>query len=338
MLKKDLQESIQFPGFYHVPEMETVLIDTSGIVIELITMFCPLPKYNPESNNSYPHVNLPGSLTHHIHRLLARTFLKCPGDPLEMHVNHKDGVKSNNSLDNLEWVEPSENCKHAYMTGLRTDNRPVLLKDLRTGVVVRFYSLSECARRLGTDAANVCNYLNRDDLVPFDFFYTLTYEGVDWKPLTTAHIGRRLKNHPRSVVVSWDDGTLDIYISAKHVASDLGLTLAAVVKSCAGRGVVEGRGFSLMYADQFYGDFTLANRVPKPPKEPGVARGKRKPVAIVVTDTTTGSKEWWESTEEFSKTVGMSKNAIQKSIGLKGRWKHYVIEYCNEVDDCLAEE
>ena len=51
------------------------------------------------------------------HRLCLETFSPTLDTTLE--VNHLDGNKHNNNIDNLQWVTKSENMKHSYETGLR---------------------------------------------------------------------------------------------------------------------------------------------------------------------------------------------------------------------------
>jgi hypothetical protein len=52
-----------------------------------------------------------------IHQLVANAFIPNPNN--YTCINHKDGDKLNNSIDNLEWCTFAENNKHAYATGLR---------------------------------------------------------------------------------------------------------------------------------------------------------------------------------------------------------------------------
>lgn len=54
---------------------------------------------------------------HFIHRLVAETFLE--KDITRDFVNHIDGNKLNNCVENLEWVTRSENDLHAYRNDLR---------------------------------------------------------------------------------------------------------------------------------------------------------------------------------------------------------------------------
>ena len=56
------------------------------------------------------------SKPYRVHRLLAMTFIPNPNNLPE--VNHIDGVKTNNNLDNLEWVTHKENMSHAFRIGL----------------------------------------------------------------------------------------------------------------------------------------------------------------------------------------------------------------------------
>lgn len=58
------------------------------------------------------------SVTFRVHRLVAKYFLP-PKKENETTINHKDGDKTNNHANNLEWANLSEQMQHAYKLGLK---------------------------------------------------------------------------------------------------------------------------------------------------------------------------------------------------------------------------
>lgn len=106
-----------------------------------------------------------------IHRLVAEAFLEPPSQSLLdeasktfygiVLVNHKDGNKQNNCVENLEWCSHSQNIKHAYSTGLIKVNIGISNKmsffkteDERAAAYVNFkesgLSMNKFAKLIGT--------------------------------------------------------------------------------------------------------------------------------------------------------------------------------------------
>jgi len=72
--------------------------------------------------------------TEYVHRLVAASFLGLPPSPEHSQINHKDGNRSNNAVENLEYVTPAENNAHrcANLKGPRPKSKGVLSRGYGT--------------------------------------------------------------------------------------------------------------------------------------------------------------------------------------------------------------
>lgn len=93
---------------------------------------------------------------HYVHRLVAQTFLDNPSH-FEV-VNHKDGNRKNNYVENLEWCTQSKNIKYTYTVGCRSSNRDTHIGNNYRGVetivvddnvVHTFKNMRDASRYLG---------------------------------------------------------------------------------------------------------------------------------------------------------------------------------------------
>jgi len=88
-----------------------------------------------------------------VHSLVARSFV--PGFSPGLHVNHLNGVKTDNRATNLEWVTNRENVLHGIRTGLINKRKPVLGIHLQTGAKVEFESMTKAAQELGVSMKSI---------------------------------------------------------------------------------------------------------------------------------------------------------------------------------------
>lgn len=105
-----------------------------------------------------------------IHQLVANAFI--PKLERLTQINHKNGIKTDNRVCNLEWVTPSENVKHAYKHGLRNisekqkqrfsnlgkaSRKKVLQYDLQGNFIKEWDSMKEAEKRLNIWYTNISN-------------------------------------------------------------------------------------------------------------------------------------------------------------------------------------
>lgn len=325
------EESILYPGFYHIEDYESIVISPGGEVKNLLDKGKTIVSTGVNLNG-YPVVSVPGRSTVAIHRLLGLAFLKCPGDPDELVINHKDGIKTNHDLDNLEWTTYTENINHAYENGLRSDNKVTLVKCLETGDVREFYSLQQAAKFFGLNGAHLSHYLNnRKEKVPFEEKWELIFRGEEWRGLDESHIGVIRSGVSKKIVtVSLDGKKYTVYDSLRHLSEVLDVSQATVSYWVTKKGSSKRRGFRTFYYHELRNkkdlDITYV-KCDKPVKKRKIPAA-RKPIPILVTDISTGESREWPSTEQFANSLGVLKATIQKRVWVTGdRWSHYKIEY-----------
>ncbi len=98
-----------------------------------------------------------------IHRLVAISFIDNPDN--KPQVNHIDGIRSNNNVENLEWTTQSENQRHAILNNIKKTGSFITLTDSQKSIIIimrlKYFTTVEIANEISLSHETVRKYLSK---------------------------------------------------------------------------------------------------------------------------------------------------------------------------------
>lgn len=314
-------ESTHHPGIYLIPFFSRYGATEDGTIVKMKNAKKLHQSASATSVGSYLTVtinsDLVGRVTVPVQILIALAFHGIPANA-KIEVNHLDGIKHNNHYSNLEYSTKSENLIHAYETGLRKENRPILSFDhidntqhrfRSITALERFFNLSQGVGKRIVRSHHDIKYMDRftfqydqDQLVCSNIF-----------PWSKAIVCKDYINDKNIIVATSTDAEMLTGVNATTVRNYLQIKAEYPIK-----------GFVFKYVGE--------EKWPEISKERALVSSllpkAKNPIKIITTDGQPTTYK--QSLAYFAASIGEHPNTFRRAIaknGLPLRFKTYLIDY-----------